>query len=905
MSSMPRHDPVEVEELATQVVWVRNLALAVARDARSRSSGDSHSVPFARAIRDAHAADDLAQDAWVAALRRRPDASEPLAAWFSRVMRNLVRFKARSDAHRTEREEHAAKLERDESPALAMQRMETQEELLRAVRKLDEPYRTTVILRWFEGLEPVEIARRSNVPVRTVHTRITRALRMLRERLDRSSRGDRSAWMSAWIPLLSKPAAHWPWILAMDAKLKIAIAGVAAIGALTALYVALPAPRPLLLSGASSNASRGSELDTSTSGASAIETRTTAADVARPAADSQTVVAKPTDSSLFEFDALVLDPTGSPLADLDVEFRASASSAKQSARTGADGIPSSTVASASKAIEHARSGADGIVHLAVAIPNGTLAPVSNEWTTVLEPKIQPFRYPSRYVLVVAHPISLAGTVVDERKHPIAGAEVRCSPPPIRERLTLVLDDCAWIAWKAITDADGRFQLPVVPAMTDAQLATEAAGFARDSREMPLLSRTDVEIELKWPADSPAHIRGRVVDARSIGVAGAYVALGKRSTRTDAAGRFDLDLDRKLSFSIAVAKKDGTRVAVPPEIEGRTLRALKEGFLPVELSCATPSARDIDAWPDPLLLVLDAETLSISGRVVDDLGAPVADADVRVLDVTPLGEVDLEFADKRFPQNATVESLIRSRPDLHQFGWLSTKTDAQGRFVHDGLLAKSYRLRAFDPKTMALLITQPCTPPRADLELVLTNPSRRARIAGRVVDRDGQPIAGARVTPWISYAGTKDKIGLSGVPVASEVDGRFELRQLSLEVDELLVSLKDSPDSKKVQLAKEASVEAITVQMARGCHLKVDLSASSIQADSFTVVDEKGKMLGFMIQRPDNVTMTGEQSLPLIDGRSEAVGTSDAAVKLVLWMNGKQVAEIPLHLVPGQLNVIRP
>jgi protocatechuate 3,4-dioxygenase beta subunit len=508
------------------------------------------------------------------------------------------------------------------------------------------------------------------------------------------------------------------------------------------------------------------------------------------------------------------------------------------------------------------------------------------------------------VLVVAHPISVAGTVVDERKRPVAGAEVRCSPPPIRERLALVLDDSAWIPWKAITDADGRFSLPIVPAMADAQLVTEAAGFARGAREMPLASRSDVEIELKWPPDDPSHVRGRVVDARNAGVAGAYVALGQRSTRTDAAGRFDLDLDRKLSFSVATASKSGkapTNAPVPPE--ERTLRALKQGLLPVELTCATPSPRDIGAWPNPLLLVLDKESLSISGRVVDDLGAPVAAADVRVLDVTPFGEVDFELGEKRFPQTATVESLLSTRSD-GQRAWLTTKTDASGRFVHDGLLRKDYRIRAFDPKTMAVVFSTPCVPPQTDLELVLANASRYPRIAGHVVDHDGNPISGAGVTPCIHYAGSADKIGLYGQPAMTDSDGRFELREISRKVDELLVYQKNSPDSKTVLLAREANVETITVQLALGCHLQVDLTGSRIQADSFMLVDEKGKMLSYSLQRPD-VTLSGDGLVTLVDGRSEAIGASDAATKLVLFLHGEKVAEIPLHLVAGQLNVIRP
>src|SRR5262249_51434835 len=154
----------------------------------------------------------------------------PLRAWLAGVVRNLARFRARGETRRVAREEGFAKPERQEDPALAVERLEMQEALLRSVRELAEPYRTTIVLRFLEGLAPDEIAARTGVPLRTVHTRTSRALAILRERLDRRSGGPREAWMSAWIPLLSKPAPAWPWIVAMDVKVKIAIAGALLVG---------------------------------------------------------------------------------------------------------------------------------------------------------------------------------------------------------------------------------------------------------------------------------------------------------------------------------------------------------------------------------------------------------------------------------------------------------------------------------------------------------------------------------------------------------------------------------------------------------------------------------------------------------------------------------------------------
>ena len=57
-----------------------------------------------------------------------------------------------------------------------------QRELVDIVTGLDEPYRTTVLLRYIHGLEPRELALRQGVPLETVRTRLKRGL-------ERSARG--------------------------------------------------------------------------------------------------------------------------------------------------------------------------------------------------------------------------------------------------------------------------------------------------------------------------------------------------------------------------------------------------------------------------------------------------------------------------------------------------------------------------------------------------------------------------------------------------------------------------------------------------------------------------------------------------------------------------------------------
>ncbi|HVS16998.1 MAG TPA: sigma-70 region 4 domain-containing protein [Planctomycetota bacterium] len=60
-----------------------------------------------------------------------------------------------------------------------------QREFARLVLELEEPSRTVVLLRYYTQLPPRTIARRLGVPVTTVHGRLQRGLRRLRDQLDR------------------------------------------------------------------------------------------------------------------------------------------------------------------------------------------------------------------------------------------------------------------------------------------------------------------------------------------------------------------------------------------------------------------------------------------------------------------------------------------------------------------------------------------------------------------------------------------------------------------------------------------------------------------------------------------------------------------------------------------------
>src|SRR5262245_38796212 len=182
---------------------------------------------------DPHAADDVVQETWLAALQDGPARGSSLRAWLASVARHLSFDVRRGRRRRKRRELAAARPEIMPSAAVVAERLEILRRLADAIESLDEPYRATVMLRYLDGLKPREVAQRMQVPVATVHTRLRRALAELRGRLDRSHGGDRGRWCVALWPLAAtRPALPWGILSSltgaaiMGAKAKVVAAAV-------------------------------------------------------------------------------------------------------------------------------------------------------------------------------------------------------------------------------------------------------------------------------------------------------------------------------------------------------------------------------------------------------------------------------------------------------------------------------------------------------------------------------------------------------------------------------------------------------------------------------------------------------------------------------------------------------
>jgi len=149
------------------------------------------------------AAEDVWQEAWRAVLEKPPAPGWDLRGHLWTVVRRLALRQRRGERRRHGRERAVARAESLPSSDELVERMEIHRGVVAALLALDEPYRRTLLLIFFEDLEPAEIARRDGVPLETVRTRKKRALAQMRARLEREH-GERPEWLHGLVALAGR-----------------------------------------------------------------------------------------------------------------------------------------------------------------------------------------------------------------------------------------------------------------------------------------------------------------------------------------------------------------------------------------------------------------------------------------------------------------------------------------------------------------------------------------------------------------------------------------------------------------------------------------------------------------------------------------------------------------------------
>lgn len=833
-----------------------------------------------RLVRDASTAEDLVQEACAIALRQSSPPQQG-RAWLTGVVKNLFRAHLR-DRRRQLRNLAAARAPDAEDARTVVQRAETHQMLANVVLQLEEPYRSTVLLRFFDGKPPRKIAALHGVPVATVHSRLQRALHQMRTQLDDGA-GDRRQWLALVVPVA------WPTrgalVLTVTRRAVSRWWGVAGVFVLAlglAQWVWRGQPSP----GATTTATaKAAAAPTMRDGLAATER------LRVPPPDP--AVAR----ELLAVRGFVRDCTGTGVEG-----------ARVSARRG-DLWAGGSVGPGDLILDFATTAADGSFVGHTDASSVVLQVQDPRWEAVLSGAWSRDAY-TEPLVVVAPRTAVEGYVVDGEGRPVLQGQLSMRlPPDALAQLALDLEGAAQTSYHASCAPDGRFRFAGLPYVPGARLVVAAAGCATASVPVPASPMLDLRIELAPIVATAGDLEGLVLGRDGAPAAGARVALGVTSVTADRRGRFVLRLQR--------AGRPTDLVAALP------------GFGPARVVAPEEGGDLVECWPHPLVLQLGAPTGVVRGRIVDGNG-PVVGAEVWIADPTPFAIVGkhpilleyflggaplrtrgrpllpLDGEDGDFVGSPVLDDVVIPGLLVHQeestATWQYVETDANGAFTLPGLLDRGYTVRAFDPRTLRTAAVAGAVAD-ADLELVLP-PPLATDLRGRVVSPVGQPLDKVLVRQDVAVFMVAARVpdGLyrvsmlrSGPRIATAADGTFRLP--GIRSDQWMLSfdgpqvLSGESEGRDIDLTRET-----VFSLERRCRLVVAL-AHPHEADAVSFVDDAGQPVDARIQNLRN-SRSSSSRVPLHEGRSGPLELGERVARCVLWRRGVVVREVHLAPLPG-------
>jgi len=855
---------LETEALMSQSGWVRKLAFQL--------------------VRDPHLADDLTQETYLRALEKRPSADQSLRGWLLTVLRNLSRQGQRGAARRAAREERAAAPETGPSTLELVERVERHRSVVDALMALREPYRSTLIRRFFENLTPTEIAAKSGQPVSTIKTQLARGLELLRANLERQLGGRTDRWLLALVPFRSdwcsgasaSSTAIGAFIVSTQIKfIAVTIAALAAgTYALTRPDRAQADSVPLEPATQTDEVRlQASDLGLDGPGAD-TGARMQVADAAPVAGGTSVSRAAPSIAPRsVHVQGWVYGADGGPLAGIDLV-----------AENGAEKSESATT----------RSGAAGRFELELVRRAGTIRCADPGRVTLYSGRVSARHERAQPVVVVARHRPLAGRVVDESGRGIEGASIDFHLPfGFRSRFGAVMDYSDEVRLATSSGPDGAFGLERAGAVNGATLSIHARGYTGSQLPVPGFADSSMTIVLKRPAVLEGMLSGRVIDDNGQGVPEARVSLGLEGTLADAGGFF--------YFEMRGEESPNRRLPAAP----KRLLAVKEGFQVGRLVVELDPTTGLALWPGEITIVLAGQPETITGRVLDLTGQAIPGMQVWVANTTM-------FADDPRGGPLVLESMLAGRPEDR---WLRSESNERGEFELTGLLAQSYRLSTMDPLTLLTMTSEPIEAGSRGVELVLDRRELFERVGGRVVDHVGRPVIGATVhgmADSFSLRHGENTLGTehsSTPPVVTDSRGAFELENVPKDLVYLRIDGEGilpmeygrRHEGGLLDLGRGRPRE-FEIVVSRRMHLRVLLD-DPVEADALSILDEAGQRVSINVMR--GTSRSESRRVILVGGVSDGLTVSDMARTLVLLSGGKEVRRLPLQLAPGEMNEIRP
>jgi RNA polymerase sigma-70 factor (ECF subfamily) len=844
MTMEPTCAPTPIETLLAHEAWLRRIIVELV---------------------DEQEADDILQETWAAALRSGPLRLLSARGWLRRVAENLARQHHRRSSRRRKRETMAAQPEESAPAADIVARLQAHQRVAQAVTSLPEPYRTAVLLRFFEDLPPRSIARRLGLPGSTVRTRIERGLQMLRGRLES---GDVRALAALILtPRLGEaaPAAglgaaattlatHVTTMAsthkAASAAVLIALFGLGAWGT-ASIYISGPDP-----AAAAQPVGARSTTGAAAPEPAAIVRHVAMAEPAIPAADRPKVRGR--------VRGRVLDPKGAPLAAVPLVLVATphgviVHGTSLQPREDASAEPVAT------------SGDSGAFTFTTDLRHGQLLATGGFVTirTFLPPPSE--RERKEALVIAARRIQATGTVVDWLGLPISGVTVAARLDGL-VAMDIPLDHASERGLPAtVTDRLGRFTLADLPHLPELALEFHKDGY-RTARRYELEADAELRIELRSDGGKAWRVHGTVVDEAGRLVPGATVFFHQKREQTGRFGEFSIESRFLTAESRLLAGLPGRQIAARPDLVAKLLEK--------------PHSRITD-----VVLRLGGPALAAAGQILASDGQPVPGMVVTLLDARTVSTFH------------TVEDFVAGKASkLANIGKtpakIDARTDADGRFRLDGLQPRTYRLRIFDPGSLAGT-TVTVEAGTEDL-IVRLPPADRRTIQGIVHGKSGAPIAGVRVT-WglATFRSASFSLFAPGGSTETDAGGHFTLAGIPPGDAELSLGGPSIVD-RRYPLRGLPDAAEVRIETLARCRFRVEIEAA--QAQRIRMLDGAGEVLELK-RRAGQISYSGD-SWSVKRHRTPVLEVSEAAHTLVILSEDRELARHRVVLDPSRVEVLR-
>ena len=830
---------IDPQLLFEQSVWLRRLA--------------------AQLVCDPHQREDALQETWLTTLEDPPEARDvpSLRIWLARVLRYKVLHERRGVSRRARREQAVARDVSTPSAAEPLERAELHRELMDAVLSLGPAQRDLILLRFLDDLPPREIAVRLGLGGAVVRSRLSRALQSLREKLDGGRDGDRRAWSLAFLTQIIESGGNLSrGAVVMKTQTKIVLT-------LLLLVSVLATVGGLAMNGDSGETAALEGLDTpTTNGLPGPANENAPADLAmageldptRASATSELAFAA---RDTLEIEGSVNDVAGDPVPEILVRFET-----WESPHTGYKPLGEPWTATTD---EH------GVFRMPFPGTVGRLRISSEEWVVLLDEYLEQVPPTRELQLFVAPRCDYAGWVTDEQGRSVSGCVLMVQiPSGLLAGLRPGVQRMSSPWWNTTSDDEGHFDLPSIGWTEGLLLRAKTVGFQDHELPLPDSDKSDLAVTLSRSLASSGELSGLVLDTAGLGVSGAWVYLGEAVVRCGAQGDF----------------------IIPWDGAAGELMALGRGFLPGRLELTAGAGGSA-------VVLLDTPTLTIRGRVIDDLGQNLVGAPVWTWDGSPLPPVERPLRPR------TIEEAIGySRGEV--------ETDSEGRFELDDRLPRAYMMHAMHPETLEVVSAE--VEAGSEYTFVLSGQEPLRRVAGRVLSFSGVPVAGVRLIYGRRGIGEHpDRRSPYNYERARQADseGRFEFETLVVQDTFFTVSGADVSLWHYV-LDESEDLENLEIRVPLRCDVQVLLEEDPEEADGVYLLDEAGEPVKWCIFHGTVDDRAGVASFfsggpgpaSIRDGKTEVLLTDERVRTVVLMKDGEEVRRVSVQLTPGKVELLR-